>query len=69
MDAHERRRGVDVAEHQRDAAFDAADGRRVAGAAGLGLRNDAFKAVEAEMSPTGGEVGLRYLADRYRGHA
>lgn len=55
---------MDVSHDERDAAFDAAGGRRVAGAAGLRLSNGAFKTVDAEISPARGEVCLRNLGDR-----
>jgi hypothetical protein len=69
VDADQRRRGVNVAMHEGDAAFDATECNGIAGTAGLGLGDHTFKAVDAEMSPAGGEVGLRYLTDRDRGHA
>lgn len=53
---------MDVTEDEGDAAFDATRGRRITGPAWLGLADDTFEAVDAEMSPAGGEVGLRYLA-------
>jgi hypothetical protein len=64
MDAHDRRPGVDVAEDQGHAAFDATRGGRIAGPAWFGLGDDTFETVDAEMSPARGKVGLRYLAHR-----
>ena len=69
MNADDRRRGVDVAKYEGYAAFYATNGWRIAGPARFRLRNYAFKTMDAEMSPAGREVCLRYLADRDRGHA
>jgi len=69
MNADDGRRRVDIAEHKCDAAFYATGGRRITRPTGLRLGNDTFKTMDAEMSPAGGEVCLRYLADRDRGHA
>lgn len=60
---------MDIAEHKGNAAFNPTDGRRITGPARLRVRDNAFETMDAEMSPTGGEVGLRYLADHDRGHA
>jgi hypothetical protein len=69
VNAHYGRRSVDVAQHERDASFDSAGWGRVTRTAGFRLCDDAFKTVDAEMSPAGGEVCFSYLADRDRGHA
>ena len=69
MNADDRGRGVDIAEHEGDAALYTARGRRIAGPAGLGFCDDAFETMNAEMSPAGREVCLSYLADRDGGHA
>jgi hypothetical protein len=68
MNADDRRRGVDVAKHEGYAALYATNGRRIAGPTGFRFRDNTFKTVDAEMSPAGGEVCLRYLADRDGGH-
>jgi hypothetical protein len=68
MDADDRRRGMDVAKHERHAAFHATNGWRITGPAGLRLRNNTFKTMNAEMPPAGREVGFRYLADHDGGH-
>jgi hypothetical protein len=59
---------MDIAEDKGDAALHATDRCRIAGPAGLWFSDNAFKTMDAEMSPAGGEVCLRYLADRDRGH-
>ena len=69
MNADDRRGCVDIAEYQGDTTFHATRRRRIAGSAGLRLRDNTFKTMNAEMSPAGREVGLRYLADRDGGHA
>jgi hypothetical protein len=61
VDADDGRPGVDVTEHEGNAAFDATRCGRITGPAWLGLGDDTFEAVDAEMSPARGEVGLRYL--------
>jgi hypothetical protein len=69
MNAYDRRRGVNVAEYQGNAAFHATRGRRITGPARFGFRDDTLETMDAEISPAGREVCLRYLADRDGGHA
>ena len=56
MDPHQRRRGVDIAQHQGHGLFLAAVG------GGTGIKM-AFKAHNAEVSPARGEVSFSHFVE------
>gem|GEM_PF-6598449 len=68
VNAHERRRGVDVAHDQRDRSFHlpVRHGRTVL--AGHRIFDDALKAENAEVSPASGEVGVGHLTNAGKWH-
>lgn len=68
MDADQRWHEVNIAHDERYQAFDsfAMLGRFFA--AGARLRQMAFKAEDAEVSPAGGEIGVGYLYDLFKTH-
>ncbi len=59
---------VNVAHHQGDGAFDFAVDGRHSRAAGFRVNPHTFKAQDAEMTPAGREVSVRYLLNTLQGH-
>lgn len=69
VDTHNRRHGVDVAHHQRDRVFGLFLKSRRALPARLRVFDNSFKPENAELPPTGGQVGLGYLTNACIGHS
>jgi hypothetical protein len=73
MDADDGRSGVNVSEDKRDGGLDALLRRGVVKGgrprvSGIGDRQDAFEAEDAEVCPAGREVGFGHFADTVKRH-
>ena len=68
VDANDGRRGVDIAHDEGDGGLDADGGGGDGVVAGLGIFYGAFKAMDAEVAPTGGEVCFRNLTNGEKRH-
>ena len=69
MDAHDRRRSVDVAHDERNGSFYPRCRSRNGFVAGLRIDDDALEAENAEMTPASREVGVGYFFYGGEGHS
>ena len=69
VDADDGRSGVDVTQDESDGRLDATRGRWNSLITGFGSIDDAFEAEDAEVSPTGREVGIGDFGHAGEGHS